>query len=96
MPKAVKNTEIDMQTRPKIQVKNRYIYIVSLFLVFSMVSIPDLTAQAPVPVFDKKHNKWSAILMKVQQASTLINTKVVLAVTTIRQAQDCFQGAFHC
>ena len=72
----------------KIRSQKGYIYIVCLFLLFSGGSASNLSAQAPVPVFDKKHNKWSAILMNVQQASTIINARVVLVVNNIRKAQE--------
>ena len=47
-----------------------------------------LLAQAPVPVRDKKHQKWSKVMQDVQMASQVINTRVTAFVRNIKDVQE--------
>ena len=47
-----------------------------------------LLAQAPVPVQDKKHQKWSKVMQDVQMASQVINTRVTAFVRNIKDIQE--------
>ena len=47
-----------------------------------------LFAQAPVPVRDKKHQKWSKVMQDVQVTSQVINTRVTAFVRNIKDIQE--------
>lgn len=64
-----------------------------LFIVLLFGTSISIHLSAQVPVVDKKHNQWSTILMKVQQATTVLNARVVLTVNKIKDAQEFISKA---
>ena len=55
---------------------------------FILLMLKPIDAQAPIPVIDKKHNKWSKIISEVKKASLIINSKVSLFVQSISKTQE--------
>jgi len=67
--------------------------IIGAFLFVSLLLFVDLSGQVPIPVRDRKHNKWSKILEDVQKASLVINQRVVLVVEKIKNVQEFMSKA---
>ena len=52
-----------------------------------------LLAQAPIPVHDKKHDKWSKVIQHAKTISTIINTRVTVVVRKMQDAQEFISKA---
>lgn len=68
-----------------------WVRISSSVLLLVALLIPYSTAQTPVR--DKKHNKQSKILKEVQEASQVINQRVVLVFEQIKNVQEFMSKA---
>lgn len=63
-------------------------YVLASVFCLLIGTFQNVSAQQPVPVFDKKHNAWSNILQQVQTATFVVNSRVTLVVDKIKNVQE--------